>query len=141
MPIHFFTEDIPLPSFDQDKISGWLKTVAQEHSCEIADMSYIFCTDEYLLTINQQYLDHDYFTDIITFNQSEEEGKLEADIFISIDRVMDNAKKLQTHFEQELHRVMVHGLLHLLGFKDSSDTEKKTMREKEDACLSLLSEL
>ncbi|MEM7298138.1 MAG: rRNA maturation RNase YbeY, partial [Bacteroidota bacterium] len=84
------------------------------------------------------YLQHDYYTDIITFDQSEEESIIEGDIYISIDRIQENSKKLTVVFGNELHRVIVHGLLHLLGFGDKTEKEKKVMREKEEACLSLL---
>ena len=100
-------------------------------------MNYIFCSDDYLLEVNKQYLDHDYYTDIITFDNSEEKGKLEGDIFVSIERVKENAENLKLAFDVELRRVLVHGLLHLIGFSDSDQELKNQMRAKEDECLLL----
>ncbi|MEM7298228.1 MAG: rRNA maturation RNase YbeY, partial [Bacteroidota bacterium] len=94
--------------------------------------------DDYLLKINQDYLDHHTYTDIITFDQSTEDHQVESDIFISLDRITENSKNLGVSFERELHRVMIHGVLHLLGYQDKTPEQKSQMREKEDACLSLL---
>ena len=104
----------------------------------LSNINYIFCSDDYLLTINQEHLNHDYYTDIITFDLSEKENNIESDIFISIDRVKENAKNNHVKFHIELYRVLIHGVLHLLGFNDKNEEEKLIMREKEDACLSLL---
>ncbi len=101
------------------------------------NINIVFCSDSYLLDINQNYLDHDTFTDIVTFDNSETPGLLESDIFISVDRVRENAKKLGFAFHQELRRVMAHGLLHLLGFKDKTGTDQALMREKENECLAM----
>jgi rRNA maturation RNase YbeY len=100
-------------------------------------LNYIFCSDEYLLEINKQYLDHDYFTDIITFDNSEEDKQLEGDIYISVDRVRDNAATFHTDFDSEMRRVLIHGLLHLVGYEDSSEALKTAMRAKEDEYLRL----
>ena len=100
-------------------------------------INYIFTSDQYLLDINKQYLNHDYLTDIITFNNSTSNNLLEADIFISIERVKDNAKALQVQFIDELHRVMIHGILHLLGFDDKTEHDKAEMRKKENHYLAL----
>ena len=102
----------------------------------MGDINYIFCSDNYLHQINFQYLDHDTFTDIITFDQSDKD-QIEGDIFISIDRVHENANERNISFVNELHRVMIHGILHLLGYNDKTPKEKQLMREKEDECLSL----
>ncbi|KAA6438801.1 rRNA maturation RNase YbeY [Dyadobacter flavalbus] len=135
--LNFFSEDIdfslPLPQ----KTKKWIKNTAQSEGFEIAGINYIFCSDEYLLEINKQYLDHDYYTDIITFDNSEEEKQLEGDIYVSIDRVRENAETLQVGFTTELRRVLVHGLLHLMGYSDSDDILKKEMRAKEDQHLLL----
>ena len=98
-------------------------------------MNYVFCSDEYLLEINKQYLDHDYFTDIITFDNSEEDNQLEGDIYISVDRVRENAATFHTDFDTEMRRVLIHGLLHLAGYEDSSEALKTAMRAKEDEYL------
>lgn len=138
MSVNFFVEEIDFDLDDQKIISQWLEKIATKYDSSIREINYIFCSDDYLLQINKEYLNHDYYTDIITFDNAEEEGLIEGDIFISIDRVNDNAFQLKIAFREELHRVIVHGLLHLLGFGDKSDAEKKVMREKENACLSLL---
>ena len=139
MSIHFFKEDI---TFDLRKISGkrkWLKDLSDHYSYEIMELNYIFCSDDYLLSINQEYLDHDTYTDIITFDNRETEEKvIESDIFISVDRVKENAEKLAISFDNELARVMAHGLLHLVGFKDKTENEKTKMREAENEALSRL---
>lgn len=135
--LNFFSEDIdfslPLPQ----KTKKWIKNTAQSEGFDIVGINYIFCSDEYLLEINKQYLDHDYYTDIITFDNSEEDKQLEGDIYVSIDRVHENAETLQVDFNIELRRVLVHGLLHLMGYSDSDDTLKKEMRAKEDQYLLL----
>ena len=102
------------------------------------ELNYVFCSDEYLLQINKDHLQHDYYTDIITFNNSTEPTKLESDIFISIDRVKDNALSLKTPFEDELHRVIFHGILHLCGHGDKSKKEREEMRALEDKCIAQL---
>jgi rRNA maturation RNase YbeY len=104
----------------------------------VNQLNYIFCSDEYLLTINQQYLNHDFYTDIITFDNSEEEGIVEGDIFVSLDRIRENANELNKPFEEELFRVLAHGVLHLVGYDDINDEQELEMREKEDLYLSQL---
>ncbi len=115
----------------------WLGTIADLHNCQLRNVNYIFTDDEYLLDINKRYLNHDYYTDIITFPIVEADYT-DADLFISIDRVRDNASSLKIEFEQELSRVMVHGLLHLCGYKDKTKSDQLIMRLKEDEALSLL---
>lgn len=136
--IHFFSEDVEFELTNPQSQTDWISEVISSHDSSIEEINYIFCSDDYLLELNQRHLNHDYFTDIITFDHSEDDGALESDIFISIDRVKDNARNQNNSFEEELNRVMVHGVLHLLGFGDKTEDEKKVMREKEDACLSLL---
>ncbi len=136
MAIHYFTEgiDYPLPTA---AVTGWLERVLAKENARAKEINYIFCSDDYLLAMNRQYLNHDTYTDILTFDNADEPGKLEADIYISLDRVKENAATLNINVNDELQRVMVHGLLHLLGYTDKTEEEKKEMREKEDACLSL----
>ena len=136
--INFFTEDIEFTLNKKDKIRQWINYTAKSERYTIDTINYIFCSDDYLLNINKEYLDHDYYTDIITFDNSEEEDKVLSDIFISIDRVKDNAENSQLNFDQELHRVIIHGLLHLIGYNDKNEEDKITMRSKEDHCLTLL---
>lgn len=133
----FFPEEIDFKVPQTLKTKKWIKTISESEGYKIGDLNYIFCSDEYLLEINRQYLDHDYYTDIITFDHSEEEDTLEGDIYVSVDRVKDNATSLDVPFEVEFRRVLIHGLLHLIGFEDSDDALKKQMRAKEDACLLL----
>lgn len=103
----------------------------------MGELNYIFCTDPYLHNINRRFLKHDTYTDIITFDNSTVQDFIEADIYISLDRVRENARKFNVTFDEELHRVMVHGLLHLAGYGDKSPSEKVLMKKKEDAYLSL----
>ena len=121
---------------DEVEIIQWLNAVVKSEDKELGEINYIFCDDAYLLTINQQYLDHDTYTDIISFDTSE--GKtIAGDIFISVERVKENAKQYNESFETELNRVLVHGLLHFSGYKDKSEEESRTMRAKEDEKLKM----
>ena len=116
-------------------ITKWLKDVISTENKELGEINYIFCDDQYLLKKNQEYLQHDTFTDIITFDYTEK-NRLSGDIFISIERVKENAITFAVPFETELKRVIIHGILHLIGYKDSSDEDTKTMRSKENFYLS-----
>ncbi|WP_424962667.1 rRNA maturation RNase YbeY [Ekhidna sp.] len=136
--INFFSEDIDFSLSNPHIQTQWISSIIFSHKFSLEEINYIFSSDEYLLQINREHLNHDYYTDIITFDNSEETGVIESDIFISIDRVKENAKNQKASFTDELNRVMIHGVLHLLGFGDKTEEEKKVMREKEDACLSLL---
>jgi rRNA maturation RNase YbeY len=129
--IQFCSEDITFSLKEKLKHKAWLNEVAKQEGKKILELSYVFCSDEYLLQINQEYLNHDTLTDIVTFDNSEDPKKIEGDIFISIDRVIENGEKLGTS-ETELERVMVHGLLHLLGYKDKKKEDKEVMTAKED---------
>lgn len=135
--IRYFTEDIRFQYKGKRLTSNWLKKVAEQEEKRIGGVSIIFCSDPYLLGINREYLGHDYYTDIITFDYCE--GKLlGGDLFISIDAVRDNAAFYGTSFDNELHRVIVHGLLHLIGYDDHSDADTAAMRAAEDRALALL---
>jgi len=136
MKISFFKEDIKciLPG---KKTKDWIKTIVSKKGFTIKDLNFILCSDEYLHGINLEYLNHDTYTDIITFDNSEEKGILEGDIFISLERIKENAIQYKSTTEEELHRVIVHGVLHLMGYKDKTKEEKILMRNKEDECLSL----
>lgn len=136
--INFFQEETDFKLKEESNITNWLESVVQAEGQDIEEINFIFCNDDYLLSINKEYLDHDYYTDIITFdNRDDISDNIEADIFVSIDRVKENAQNLNIQFELELSRVMVHGLLHLLGYHDKSVQEISQMREKEEAYLSL----
>lgn len=129
--ISFHTEELAFQLPEKLKHKQWLKTVAAAEGKKIGELNYVFCTDEYLLKINQDYLQHDTLTDIVTFDNSERANLIEGDIFISHERVLENGAKLNTA-DSELQRVMVHGLLHLCGYKDKAKADKSLMTEKED---------
>ncbi len=118
-------------------LKNWIKYTIEKNNKQIGEISYIFCSDEQLLEINKEFLNHDYYTDIITFDYSESDI-ISGDLFISIDRIKDNAKTLGLSYQEELHRVIIHGILHLLGFKDKTDEESQNMRLLENECLSNL---
>ncbi|MEZ5007278.1 MAG: rRNA maturation RNase YbeY [Chitinophagales bacterium] len=135
--INFFAEDITLPNQLNVDYKKWISKVVDLEGYELSELSYIFCSDEYLLNINKEYLNHDYYTDIITFDNSEEDNLIAGDIFVSIDRVEENATELNVSFENELKRVIIHGVLHLCGYGDKSEEEEKLMREKEEEAIAL----
>lgn len=138
MDIYYHFEEAEPFEIAGNNIEKVLIRVAKDENRKIEHINFIFCNDEYLLKINQEYLHHDYYTDIITFDNSEKKGIIESDIFISIDRIKENAFLNSVDFYQELFRVMIHGVLHLVGFNDKSPGDKKIMTEKENAYLSLL---
>lgn len=140
MAILFFEEDIKFPLPDKNKHKRWLKGIAANEGFVIEELNYIFCSDEYLLQINQEYLKHNTYTDIITFDNSDRDKVIISDIFISIDRVKENATKENTAFENELLRVMSHGLLHLMGYKDKKPEDKLKMRDLEDQSIRLFNQ-
>jgi probable rRNA maturation factor len=137
MAILFFEEDIKYSLKGKNKYKIWLKSIAETKGLKIKDLNYIFCSDEYLYQINVDYLNHKTYTDIITFDNSENEGLIEGDIFISIERVKDNAEKECVDFEKELQRVISHGLLHLMGYKDKLDTDRSNMRKMEEKAMAM----
>jgi len=134
--INFFSEDIDFSLENESLISDWIqKSIIQEKK-QPGEISFIFSSDENVLKINNDYLDHDFYTDIITFDYRENDT-ISGDIFISIDRVKENALSLSLPFQDELHRVIIHGVLHIIGYKDKSSEEESLMRSKEDFYLSL----
>lgn len=140
--ILFFNKatDVNPISNDEGRFKLWLNEVAKQENAVIKKINYIFCTDEELLAINIEYLNHDYYTDIITFPYCEELQALEADIFISVERVMENSVEFGVDFHEELRRVMVHGLLHLIGYEDKEESKQTEMRLKEDKYIFLISD-
>jgi len=139
--INFFCEDVAFELKNEKKIKTWLSKTIQAYDLSLdpdQDLNYIFCSDQYLHQMNVDYLQHDTLTDVITFDNSEDEEQIAGDIFISIDRIQENAQNFGVNFEQELHRVIVHGLLHLIGFGDKTEQEAQMMRTKENEHLSLL---
>ena len=134
--INFFNEDNDYSLENEKKVKDWICKSIENESYIPGDLNFIFCSDPYLLKINQDYLDHNYYTDIITFDYKEDR-KVNGDIFISIDRVIENAKELNIPFIDELHRVMIHGILHIISYRDKTAEEEELMRSKEDFYLSL----
>jgi|SRR6185437_13634583 len=135
--INFFSEKITFTPKDKRKRKAWITEVAHREGYQIKEINYIFCSDNYLLEINRTFLNHDYFTDIITFNNSEKKKELEAELYISITRVKNNAQEEGISFEEELNRVMIHGVLHLIGYKDKTKQQKELMRKMENSSLKL----
>lgn len=136
--VSFYSEDVSFKLQDQSRVIKWIMQVATNEGYSLSEINYIFCSDEYLLRINRDFLQHDYYTDIITFDNSDVEKEIMSDVFVSIDRVKENADNLNVPFLSELHRVLIHGLLHLVGYTDKTLDDQMVMRKKEDACLSLL---
>jgi probable rRNA maturation factor len=137
MMVEVFFEDIEeVPGVNPEFLFAWYSNVCDVESKVLGDISIIFCSDEHLLEMNKEYLEHDYYTDIITFDYTQE-NVISGDLFISVDRVQDNANEFDTLFQNELHRVCVHGLLHLCGYKDKSGREQELMRLKENEMLEL----
>jgi rRNA maturation RNase YbeY len=137
MAIYFFSEEINFELKEKLNRKRWLKNIATKAGFNIRELNYVFCSDEYLYQINLEYLNHETYTDIITFDNSEKEFDLSGDIFISIDRVNENAKTHNQEIETELSRVLAHGLLHLMGYKDKTKEESTLMRQKEEESINL----
>lgn len=134
--IQFFKEGTRFRLNHQKALISWLNRVARSEGFRIETLNYIFCNDIYLLELNKKFLEHNYFTDTITFSYAEKKGVIHGDIFISVETVTKNATLYSTKFSEELHRVMVHGLLHLCGYKDKSVRDQSLMRKMEDKYLS-----
>ena len=135
--IEFIVEEVDFELSDAAELTSWIERIAAVHEHEIVQLTYIFCSDEYLHQVNVEYLDHDTYTDVITFDNSDTSDVIEGDIFISVERIRENAQQLGVTFRDELHRVMIHGVLHLLGYADKDLLSQTAMRKKEDDCLSL----
>ena len=136
MSIRFASQDIDFELLEAEKVKNWISQVIQLRGKKVGNISYLFCDDEYLLGVNQQYLNHDTYTDIITFDYVAAD-LISGDIMISIDRVGENASQFEVPFELELRRVIIHGVLHLLGQGDKSDDEATEMRRQEEESLAL----
>ncbi len=138
IPIYFFNEESSFKLKSINQTRNWIKNAIELENYTLKSINFIFCSDNYLLKINQQYLNHDTYTDIITFDNSEIHNHIESDIFISIERVKENSKAYKTKLNIELHRIMIHGILHLLGYKDKSTKDKELMTAKENEYLAKL---
>jgi len=136
MAISFNNQSIAFKFKAKTKIKAWIKTIAEKEKHKLGTINYIFCTDNELLEINIKHLNHNTLTDIITFDYTERKT-INSDIFISIERVLENSEKFKVTFDEEFHRVMIHGILHLCGYKDKSKADSELMRKKENAALKL----
>jgi probable rRNA maturation factor len=134
--INFFKESVIFRFLNKSEIQKWILGTVKKEKKSVENLNIIFCSDKNLRKINKTYLKHDYFTDIVTFDNSTSKSKIEGDIFISVDRVKINAKTYGVSFKDELHRVMIHGVLHLLGYTDKNVKSQQEMRLKEDHYLS-----
>ena len=136
--IRFSTLDVEMPLIDPQRDKAWIDEVVEKYGKKIGELYYYFCSDEKLLEINRERLGHDFYTDIVTFPLTDCETVLSSEFCISVDRIRENAETFGRSFESELHRVIIHGVLHLIGFDDHTDAEEKEMREKEEEALELL---
>ena len=137
MAIAFYAEDTKLPAIKKRAVGNWVKEVAATYGKKVGDISYIFCSDEKILEVNRQYLQHDYYTDIITFDYCEGD-RLSGDLFISLDTVRTNAEQFGVSYDNELHRVIIHGILHLCGINDKGPGEREIMEAAENKALAML---
>lgn len=137
MAINYYGEGVTIPAFRRREVNAWIKDVAEEYGYEVGDITYQFCDNERILEINQKYLNHDYYTDIITFDQTRD-GLLFADIVISVEMVTSNAEEYGEPFRREFLRVLVHGVLHLCGVDDQTEEQAKEMRQAEENALAML---
>lgn len=133
-PVHFQNLNISFHLPAKRAIKQWICSIVEKEGLSVGEISIAFCDDEYLLQVNRDFLQHDYYTDIITFQNPDIQG-VSGDIVISVERVKENAKQLGLPFKDELHRVIIHGVLHLCGYKDKTSAQEKAMRAKEDQCL------
>jgi len=137
MPARFNEHEVKSKLRDKRKLSAFLDQLTAKHIKKLkkSSLNYVFCSDEYLLQINKEFLNHNTLTDIVTFDMSEKEHELLGEIYISVERVAENAEKFGVHYNNELHRVIFHGALHLCGFGDKKPEDKEEMRRQEDKCL------
>ncbi len=135
--IKFESIDIDFPPLNQRLAKEWIEDCIALYGKKTGELYYLFCSDEYLLAFNQKRMSHDFYTDIVTFPLNDCEEYLSGEFYISIDRIRDNAKQLNKPFKDEFHRVLAHGVLHLIGFKDKTDADASTMREQEEKCLNI----
>lgn len=135
--IQYIAENIELPKLEKQKLNKWIKDVATIYNKKTGDLAFVFCNDEKILEMNNLYLQHDYYTDIITFDYTEGD-RISGDIFISLDTVKSNSIEFETNFTNELHRIIIHGILHLCGNDDKTPELRKEMTQKENSALELL---
>lgn len=140
MLITYNSCETEIPAIDQKRISDWINRVVVNNGSEIGEINYYFCSDDYLLEMNREHLNHDYYTDIITFDYTVA-NIISGDLFISVDTVRDNAEEYKCEYLEELYRVIIHGVLHLLGIDDKTDEDQAIMTQKEDESLALLTKI
>ena len=133
--VHFFPHDRSISLKDRKRLKNFIEDLFAKEKRELDNVAYIFCSDKYLLEINNRFLKHDFYTDVITFDLSSARKAIEGEVYLSIDRIKDNAKKIGVPFKEELHRVLFHGALHLCGYKDKTKAQQKEMRSKENRYL------
>lgn len=136
MAVTYQTEGVKMPAIKKRETTEWIKAVAATYEKKVGEIAYIFCSDEKILEVNRQYLQHDYYTDIITFDYCEG-NRLSGDLFISLDTVKTNAEQFQTTYEEELHRTIIHGILHLCGINDKGPGEREIMEAAENKALAM----
>ncbi len=139
MAISFYAEGVKLPAIKKRETAAWIQRVAAQYDKRCGDIAYIFCDDEKILEVNREYLSHDYYTDVITFDYTEK-NRISGDIFISLDTVRSNAEQFGVAYDDELHRIIIHGVLHLCGIDDKGPGERERMTEHENRALQLLNE-
>ncbi len=137
MAISYQTDGVKMPAIRKRETSAWIKAVAKTYNKKVGDIAYIFCSDEKILEVNREYLQHDYYTDIITFDYDEEDI-ISGDLFISLDTIKTNAEQFDQPYDRELHRVIIHGILHLCGINDKGPGERQIMEEAENKALALI---
>ena len=139
MAVTYQTEGVKMPDIKKRETTEWIKTVAASYGKRLGEIAYIFCSDEKILEVNRQYLQHDYYTDVITFDYTEA-NRISGDIFISLDTIQSNAESFGTAYGEELYRILIHGVLHLCGINDKGPGEREIMTQKENEALALLPE-
>lgn len=137
--IQFLAIDTPVPFDNFEEVRGWVEKVIQSFGKKTGEVFFLFCSDQFLFEMNLKHLEHDTFTDIITFDLSESNDFIGGEMYVSVDRILENSKLLGIASIEEIHRVMIHGVLHLLGYKDKTKTDEAEMRRQENYCLSLRS--
>ncbi|WP_106831729.1 rRNA maturation RNase YbeY [Parabacteroides pacaensis] len=138
MAVYYYAEEVKFPVIKKRETTAWIKKVADKYGKKVGDISYIFCSDERILEVNREYLQHDYYTDIITFDYTEK-NVISGDLFISLETVKSNSEKFGTEYKEELLRTIIHGILHLCGINDKGPGEREIMEQNENAALALFS--
>ena len=139
MAVSYYAEEVKLPAIKKRVTTAWIRSVAALYGKKVGDVSYIFCSDEKILEVNKEYLQHDYYTDIISFDYTEG-NIISGDLFISLDTVKSNAEQFGVDYNEELHRIIIHGILHLCGINDKAEGEREIMTQKENEALALMAQ-